>query len=334
MVNIETIKNREPWEKFLLSQMYQPFFQSWRWAEVQEKLGNTTLRLGIFDAAEKHSLVGICLVVEVKARRGHFFHLRHGPVFSLRKGSYSQSLLTYLKAEAKKREVSFLRLSPLLPVGTTLRGCIRAPIHNMDAENCWILPLEKSEEDLLKDMRKTTRYLIRRGQALGLEVTKTKASQELPVFLRLYKKTVAKHGFVPHRGIEEEFEEFAKDDNALLLFVRRKKKVLAGGLVILYGNQAVYHHGASDPKYDTYSPSYLLQWEAIREAKRRRKKVYNFWGIAPDNKPRHPWRGLTLFKTGFGGRRLNFAHAQDLVLSPWYWKTYLIESATKLLKGY
>ncbi len=79
---------------------------------------------------------------------------------------------------------------------------------------------------------------------------------------------------------------------------------------------------------------YLLQWEVIKEAKKRNMTYYIFWGIAPNENRRHPWRGLTLFKTGFGGEKRVFMHAKDLPLSLWYWKTYAIDMLTKLKKGY
>jgi lipid II:glycine glycyltransferase (peptidoglycan interpeptide bridge formation enzyme) len=80
--------------------------------------------------------------------------------------------------------------------------------------------------------------------------------------------------------------------------------------------------------------NYLLQWEAIKEAKKRDKSIYNFWGIAPDTKRRHPWQGLSLFKKGFGGRLVEYLHAKDLPLSPLYFATYCYETLRKWKKGY
>ncbi len=335
MVRIEIIKNKKTWEKFLLFQGRQPFFQSWGWGEIQENLGNQILRLGIFEEIEKHKkLVGLCLVVEVKARRGHFFHLRHGPIFSNWQKKYFNPLISFLKIKAKEQGISFIRISPLILGETKLTGFLPAPIHNQDAEICWVLDLEKPEEQLLKEMRKTTRYLIRKGEKQGFEIIKTQNPADISSFLTLYQKTAQKHGFVPHRGIKEEFKIFTADNQALLFLAKFKKKVISGALILFYGNQAVYHHGATDPEYDEFSPSYFLQWEAIKETKKRGKKFYNFWGIAPDDKPNHPWKGLSLFKKGFGGRREEFLHAQDLPLKPNYWLTWTIETLRRIVKGY
>lgn len=328
MLKIQTVSDKKIWEKFLFSQPLQPFFQSWNWGEVQKKLENEILRLGVFD----EKLVGICLITEIKAKRGCYFHLRHGPLLSDFTKQFPR-LLTEIIKLAKEKKMDFIRMSPLLEE-KKFKKFRSSPIHNMDAENAWVLELDKSEEELLKQMRKTTRYLVKKGEKSGLEVVMAKSPNELKTFLQLYEKTARKHGFVPHQGIKEEFEVFYKDSQAELFLAKFKKRIISGALVIFYGQQAVYHHGATDPKYEQLSPSYLLQWEAIKEAKRRGKKIYNFWGVVPPDKPRHPWQGLTLFKTGFGGHRVNFIHTQDLPLSPWYWKTYIIESIVRMRKGY
>ena len=78
----------------------------------------------------------------------------------------------------------------------------------------------------------------------------------------------------------------------------------------------------------------MLQWEVIKEAKNRGKSVYNLWGITPAGKKRHPWKGLTVFKTGFGGQVIEYLHAKDYSLSPRYYLTYGIEWLRKVSKGY
>jgi lipid II:glycine glycyltransferase (peptidoglycan interpeptide bridge formation enzyme) len=75
--------------------------------------------------------------------------------------------------------------------------------------------------------------------------------------------------------------------------------------------------------------NYLLQWEAIKEAKKRNMQTYNFWGISPNENPNHRFSGVTKFKIGFGGSRVDYLHAHDLPISSWYWAVYLLESLRK-----
>ena len=43
-----------------------------------------------------------------------------------------------------------------------------------------------------------------------------------------------------------------------------------------YGDEGAYHHGGFAPNKQN-SASYLIQWEAIKEAKRWNMSAYNFW---------------------------------------------------------
>lgn len=307
------ITSQITWDSFIHEHSPMALFQSWAWGEVEKKLGNTVWRWGWFDGKR---LTGVAQIEKISARRGTFLHVRHGPI-----GSINFNDIVQL---ARSEKAWFVRISPQVQK-VPYSGLVPAPIHAMDAELCWVLDLDKSEEELLAGMRKTTRYEIRRAQKLGVTV-----DTGLKDFFALYTQTSQRHDFVPHGGIHEEVEVFGKD--AVVLNAKFEGKTLASAIILFWGDQAIYHHGAS--VYSKIPASYLLQWEAIREAKIRGKKLYNFWGIAPEDKPNHPWRGITLFKTGFGGRQMEFMHAQDYLVSPFAVIPRTVESLRKRLKGY
>lgn len=338
MVKIKEITNSSVWKTFL--QKYKgffPFFQTWDWGEVQKALGFEVSRLGLYD---EDLLVGIVQVVFVHAKRGNYLHLRHGPVCVAYKKEYIEKLLEHLK-KIGEGEYLFIRTSPLIEkngeeqqVFASL-GFRNAPLHNMDAEICWVLDATKSEEMLLAEMRKSHRYLIKKSQKESIEIIQTeKVNKDVVEFLDIYNSLASHRGFVAHKGLVEELEILGGQKEASLFLAKYEDKIIGGALIDFVGDMAIYHHGASDDAYRHLSVSYLLQWEAIKEAKKRGKKVYNFWGIAANESKNHPWAGLTMFKTGFGGGKREFMHAQDLPLSPWYFKTYLIETITRIRKGY
>ncbi len=329
------ITSQNKWNSFLLEYGQHSFFQSWLWADVQAKLGYSIWRYGIF---EGKIMRGIALVVKVSARRGSFLQIRHGPVFDSQNKKKWEWFLTQMKVLAKNQRVWFVRLNPLIENTTENRqffkalGLRPAAIHAMDAEYTWVLSLNKSEEELLGDMRKTTRYEIKRAISACVTVKKTTDPAELKHFFRLYDETMKRQDFVPNRGISEEFEMFAIEGKALLLLGSYQGKVCAAAMVLFDGNQAIYHYGASTRS--DVGVSYLVQWEAIREAKKRGILLYNFWGIAPEDKPNHPWRGITLFKTGFGGHLEEYIHTHDLSISPLYVICRGVETWRRWSKGY
>jgi peptidoglycan pentaglycine glycine transferase (the first glycine) len=334
-LRLTNIDGKEMWEKFLLEYSPSALFQSWVWGEIQKKSGQTVLRLGIY---EKDMLIGIMQVFVVRARRGTYLHIRHGPVLKNRTAKIWKELLLILNDIARQYKAWFIRISPLLensPENRQLFSYLNlrpAPIHEVDAERCWVLDITQPEDMLLAGMRKSTRYEIRRGMKMDIPVRLSTDARDLRKFEALYKKTSERQGFVGHSSINEEFELFAKENQAVLILGYTGKQLISGAIILFYGGQAIYHHGASIPS--KIPVSYTVQWKSILEAKNRGIKVYNFYGIAPVDKPNHPWRGLTLFKKGFGGREINYIHAHDYPVSPWYYLTYFIETTRTKLRGY
>ncbi len=323
------------WEDFILQAVPSALFQSWLWGSVQEKMGLKLWRFGMY---EGKSLVGVFQVLAVAARRGTFLHVRHGPVFAKQQKNYWKEFLKFTKELAAREKAWFVRISPLIEDSADNRsllksfGMVPSAIHAMDAEFSWVLDIEKSKEEILANMRKTTRYEIKQAEKLGVSVLESTDIRDLSRFFELYEETSDRQGFVPHGGILEEFETFAKAGKALLLLGSYQNEVLAGAIILFWGTTAFYHHGASRPS--RIPASYVLQWRAIQEAQKRGMKLYNFWGIAPEDKPKHPWRGLTLFKKGFGGREVKYIHAHDLPISPWYPIPRTIETIRRIRKGY
>ena len=285
-----------------------------------------------------HNLIGIALTLKVTAKRGSFLFCPHGPLLISSNLTYYKALVSYVKELASQEQVSFIRFSPLMlnsEANTQLLlklGFRNAPIH-MHSELVWMLELTPSEEELLANMRKTTRYSIRKASNNKVEVFAYSAVDKVDDFYSLYLETVDRHNFVPFSKeyIKKEVEAFTQNNNALILLGKFQQELISAAIVIFSHGSAFYHHGAS--KYSKVPVSYLVQWKAIKEAKKRGCKYYNFWGISPENQPNHPWAGLTLFKQGFGGFSEEYLHAQDLVLSPKYWLTYAVEKIRKAKRG-
>lgn len=334
MLHVKEITNKKTWESFLARQPTYPFFQGWNWGEVQEKLGTGVLRAGLFD---DNKLEAIIQLVEIKAKRGHYLYLRHGPVMNEFSEKYFDKIMQFIKKLAQEKKASFIRVSRF-PKNNDASEYFRnnsfhsSAIQTVDAEVCWTLDITKSEDELLKNMRKSHRYLIKRSQTSGVKIIKTQDSKELERFLPLYKKLSVRKHFVAHKGVVEEFETFAKNDEEVLFLAIYEGRVISGALIAFVGNTAIYRHSASDDDYRNIPSSYMIQWEAIKEAKKRNKSVYNFWGIAPIGSVNHPWSGLTLFKTGFGGQYEEFLSTMDLPLRVDYVKTYAIDLVSKFRK--
>jgi len=320
------------------------FLDSWNWGEFQKMMGNKIWRLGAYDGK---NLIGLALVSKIKARRGTFLLIQHGPNIKEQKTESKEQILRILLDELKKigreEKAGFIRVAPLwerneknIKIFKDL-GLKEAPTHANAYEATWKLDIRPTEEELLINMRKTTRYLIRQAMKnQDITIEKSTNLDDVELYQKLNAQVAKRQNFVPFSFgyIGNEFEAFLKDNQVVLFFSKYKNEVAAAALVIFWQGIGFYHQAASDSKYAKFSIPYLLLWEAIKEAKRRGCILYDFWGfIDPERNPKHPWAGPTLFKMGFGGYKKEFVKTQDFPLSKIYWLTYLFEKIRKSRRG-
>lgn len=334
--SLKEITNKNSWENFVLSKTPGSFLQSWNWGEVNSQRGSRIFRLGFYKDGK---IVGVCLAIREDAKRGPHLIVPGGPIMDWKDKKLVKYFIEQIKGLAKKENVWFVRVRPEIldtPENRKLfksLGFLSAPMH-LHAENTWVLEIAKSDEELLKGMRKTTRYLVKKGEKenLSLEISHDpKCSSEL---YKLQKKTIERHKFVgfPKALFETEIRVFGEDNTGEVFICRLDRKILAMAIIIFYGNTAYYHFSGSVSDLSKIPFSYFLQWKVIKEARRRGMKYYNFWGIAPNGDTKHRFAGVTLFKTGFGGERIDWLHAHDMPVSKKYWLTYLFEKVRKNIR--
>lgn len=254
-----------------------------------------------------------------------------------------KTLLEKLKKIGKQENCSFIRIAPLFERNEENLKTLRdlnfreSPMHANAYESTWKLDITAPEEELLKGMRKTTRYLIKQAQKdKDIEVFQRWDISDVEIFNKIHLEVVKAQKFTPFslEYFKKEFSVFQPDDKIRIFFAKYKGEIAAASYVIFWSNIAFYHHAALLPKYHKLPLSYLLQWEAIKEAKKRGCQLYDFWGfIDPEKYPKHPWAGPTLFKMGFGGRASEYIKTQDYPLSKEYWLTFIFEKLRKTKRG-
>lgn len=342
-MEIKEITEQQIWQKFFDGAGSPSFLQSWEWGEFEKSQGYGILRLGMF---KKNQLVGIALVIKIRSKRGNFLFIPHGPIINL--GTVNDglgiknvifNLIKFLIPVAHNENYSFIRIAPILDNNNKSRqifsdlGFKKAPIY-MHAERVWVLPLDKSEEELLTAMRKTTRYSIKRAARDGVIIKKPTGSNAVDDFMSIYQQTAKRENFMPfpEKFIGNEFECFRETGNAQFFeAVHPQAGILASALIIFTKTAAFYHQGGSI--HSKIPAPYLLQWEAIKEAKRRGCQFYNFWGIMQAGRTPKSWGGLTMFKQGFGGKQIDYVPTQDYIISAKYNLTFIYEKYLNWRRG-
>lgn len=337
MVKTQEINNKEQWEEFVLERPEANFLQSWNWGEFHQKLGHKIYREGLFVGAK---LVGVMLIVKEAAKRGIYLTIPGGPLIDWANKSVRKESTRRMRELAKAENCSFVRVRPQLienpdsdQILTNL-GFVNAPMH-LHAELTHQLDLSKSEEELLSEMRKATRYEIKQAQKLGIRIETSKKIEDMKAFYEMQLDTARRQKFIPFGQdfLLKQFEVFSKENQAILFTAWFGEIKLAQAFVIFYGREADYHYGVSSEEARKYPGAYLIQWEAIKEAKKRGMDRYNFWGVAPEGAKDHRFSGVSLFKRGFGGVDVAYCHARDLVIDrSRYGLNWLIESLRKYIR--
>ena len=80
---------------------------------------------------------------------------------------------------------------------------------------------------------------------------------------------------------------------------------ISGIIDIIYGNKIWYLYGASSNEHRNLMPTYLLQWEMIKEAINRGMDCYDFRGVCATDET-HYNEGLYRFKKGFNADFVEF----------------------------
>lgn len=309
------------------------FLQATKFSEFRHKLGETTFRLGAFATGK---LIGTLQCQKICARRGTFLHVAHGPlILDAHLESTLPTLLKELKKLGKKENCDFIRISPLLAEHYehlfTQQKFIPAPLH-INPDRTWTLDLTLSEEDILKNMRKSTRYEVRRVEKAGIKMHSGNTKKDLENFWELHQITASRQKFTPfsRKSTELEIEVFTRD--CQIFTAKHDNKNIASSVILFDPHAAYYHQGAST--LGKIPGAHATLWAAIKEAKKRGCQEFNFWGVSPADKPEHPWNGLSRFKRGFGGTEHKYLRAQDLPLTPKYWLNYLVEKIRRWRRHY
>ena len=191
---------------------------------------------------------------------------------------------------------------------------------HLHAEHTVMIDLAKTEDELMSDMRRQTRYEVRKADKLGVKVKYQTDEDAFNDFYDLQLETAKRQGFIPSSREFILAQHKAFGENARIYTAKLHEQVLAKGLIIMQSPEAVYNEAASTEEGRKLPGAYALQWQVMRDAKQLGIKRYTLFGIAPPNSPHHRYAGVTTFKTGFGGELVTYLPAQDLVIKPIHYK--------------
>ena len=322
---------QKKWDKFVTSHDDANFLQSWAWGDFHEARKKTVVRRIALDNDDKiiASYVG---QVET-AKRGTYMAIAGGPIMDWSNKKLREAVFADIKEQAEKNHCVFVRIRPQIVENEKNRALFKqlglkpAPMY-LSVEYAGILDISKPEEEILAGASQGLRRKIRKAQKNNITVTTSTDPKEIKTFYKIQLETAARQKFVEFSEdfLRKQFEAFAKYDEVKLYTAKLGDEILAQNFMIFYGNEASYHYGVSTELGTKYSGAPLLHMQAMRDARERGIKRYNFWGITAENDTKHRFYGVSQFKRSFGVQELIYLHAHDLVIKPAQYKlTYLLE---------
>lgn len=241
----------------------------------------------------------------------------------------------FLKIEADAWDDDAERLDPFRGGDKPLELGLRASNHSIQPRRTIIVDLRDSEDEILRRMKPKCRYNIGLARRKGVAV---EPWDDLRSFHAMMQATGRRDGFAVHslEYVQRAYELFKTPGAAELLVARYEGRALAALMVFRRGRRAWYLYGASMDEGRELMPNYLLQWEAMRWARRCGSDEYDLWGV-PDRdedllengfESRHDglW-GVYRFKRGFGGQVRRAVQAQDRVYLPAFYMLYQLLAA-------
>lgn len=274
------------------------FLQSKNWQEFQKLSGHEVFEAeGIF-----------CVIKKMKFGLKHLYISRH---------DLKQEVFDKIKKIAIENKCDFIRYEPISQAGV-LEGFEK--VKDFQPSKTLLIDLSKDIEVLESELHPKTRYNI--SLAKRRDVSILVGGEELfEEFWRLISLTYIRKGIKAHTK-KYYFNIIKNDPDAYIAVAKLNDgQVIAANLMLRYGNTVTYLHGGSDSKFKSMMAPQLLQWSEILRAKNDGLKYYDFWGIAPNDDPNHPWAGITRFKKGFGGFTQDFPGTYELALS-WKYRIY------------
>jgi len=312
------------WDKFIRNYPNAHLLQTSRWGDLKQSNG--------WDVAR--------IVLENAGSQVLFRHLPLGYTIAyIGKGPIGQPKAEFWKAVdalCHDHRAVFLKVEPdewLDGRETTVdaeSSGFRRSSQSIQPPRTILVEIGGDEAGILARMKQKTRYNIRLAIKRGVVV---RQSSDVNIFHELLLETGKREKFGIHsyQYYQRCYDLFNPRGECELLLAEFEEKQISGVMIFAIGDRAWYFYGASSDRYRNTMASYLLQWEAIRWARSRGCKYYDFWGVPDEDEETLEsefihrddglW-GVYRFKRGFGGNLVRSSGPWDRIYHPILYQIY------------
>jgi lipid II:glycine glycyltransferase (peptidoglycan interpeptide bridge formation enzyme) len=353
------------WDAFVAAHREAHLLQTAAWGELKSAFGYSAERVAITGPGGRIVAGALILFRRLPLHLGTRAYIPAGPLLAAEDDPThpaNVALWQGIHRRCRQRRAVFLKVEPCdwyrprptLADHLAQAGLRPSPLTEQPPRTI-VLDLSADEEAILKRMNQSTRYKckLREKKQIDVREASPAAPADIASFIHLMSLTGQRDqfGIYPPAYYARAFDLFAADERCALLLASYAGRDLAGVMTFRCGENAYYLYGASSNEERNRMPTYILQWEAIRWAKRHGAIRYDLWGIPdaeesaleaqfeqrqgpqPGQQPGQPheqqpieqheglW-GVYGFKRGFGGRVVRSVGAWDRVYNPILYAAY------------
>lgn len=308
--------DEKEYKEFLEKNEKGHYAQGLEWAKIKSDWKNEVIIVRDEKGKIKASLS--LLIRKLPYINSHLMYAPRGPVCDIDDEESFKKLIEEADKLAKKYNAFMLKMDPdILASNEKFKKMARkngfiVEEKVKDVETLlqprYVFRLDlkgKTEEEVFQSFHSKTRYNIRLATKKGVTLREG-TREDLGEFQDILETTGERDGFYIRKKeyFEKIYDSFDKE-NIKLVFADYEGKPIACVLNIFYGNKEWYLYGGSLNEHRNLMPTYLLQWEMIKEAINRGMDCYDFRGVCATDET-HYNEGLYRFKKGFNADFVEF----------------------------
>jgi len=319
------IDDRVEWDQLVNAHRGHPL-QLWGWGELKATGPWTPRRLAI--SGPNGSAVAQVLVRHLPVPFRALSYVPRGPAVG-RDGIGDPALrVAAMQAIAEWCRVNVggiaVEFEPDWPIGTELPGLAVQPARNTILyPHTLILDLTKGSDELMKALRKSTRYDIRKAARTGLETRRVTDRNEIRKVLDVYHETAERAGFVLHD--DDYYLDLQKafgDNSRLIVALDREGNPASFAWSIVSAETGFMLYGGRNQIGHKLRANPAVYWAAIMDAMALGCKRYDLNGLLGE--------GITTFKKSFAKHEDMLIGTLDVPINPLLYATW--ERALPLAK--
>jgi lipid II:glycine glycyltransferase (peptidoglycan interpeptide bridge formation enzyme) len=308
-----------------------PVFQTHSWGEFRQASQRLS-SLHCFLCSDDSSLVFARVeMLRIPVLGWPIFFIQHGPLICPSIGEKERShllevFLEHLLETACQAGAIFVKIMPDVLMDRELEEAFAR--HGFRASRFLTLKkvydstvlnnISDAEDELFKRLSTRCRTAIRKALKSDLEFDSSNGNGSFEDFYHMFQTTGEKAGFsypdkVTCRLLWSNISSRAEGK----VYIARYNEIpLAGAFVVFSGGRATYLYGGSSNKERQRNASQFLHWHIIKDIKEKGIQQYDMGGVNRTVSNGGPGWGIYLFKSGFGGRKIDGIGPIEKVISP------------------